>query len=232
MCRATRGDRRILPCVLKLSFQNLAEMRTAWRWRSALFFHHYPGAISRGRLRNLGPCYTRSSKISRNMGDDFQEHFQLAFIGPRARSSIPVSLSFSHRNVTIAMKWIWQGQYRKFGPGDELGCSLRRAHFASARGPSPRVNLVRGFVCHLSRRVRCRGPWMKNVPLHGARRVLETFSKQTFGAFAQPTRTIRLHTRKRKLPALAPKWPRLGNGQFFSSLVAPPHTHTPPNTPG
>lgn len=70
MCRATRGDRRDSPCVLELSFQNLAENAHGLVleicplfFPPSSLFHHLPGLpwdrpgtyISRGRLRNLGP---------------------------------------------------------------------------------------------------------------------------------------------------------------------------------
>lgn len=48
------------------------------------------------------------------------------------------------------------------------------------RGPVPSGNLARGFVCQRSRRVRVRRAWMGSHPLHGARKLLESFWKQTF----------------------------------------------------
>lgn len=82
MCRATRGDRRDSPCVLELSFQNLAENAHGLVLEICpLFFLLLPYFIIcqafRGTAQALtyrvvgsvtwDPGYTRSSKISRNM---------------------------------------------------------------------------------------------------------------------------------------------------------------------
>lgn len=53
-------------------------------WDATGTWAHGPGT-SRGRLRNMGHDYTKSSKINRNRDEEKFKISQLAFISPRAR---------------------------------------------------------------------------------------------------------------------------------------------------
>lgn len=135
-------------------------------------------AISRGRLRNLGGGYTRSSKIRRNMVTI--SRFQLAFISPRA-GLIPVCCS--HRNVTIAICQ-WEPVPEAWDPEMKLAVVSGGAS-SRVRGPVPRVNWLR-FRLPEQPASEVRRTWMRIDPLHGARKLLETFWKQTFGSHNAP----------------------------------------------
>lgn len=56
---------------------------------------------------------------------------------------------------------------------------------SSVRGPVPRVNWLR-FRLPEHPASEVRRTWMRIDPLHGARKLLETFWKQTFGSHNAP----------------------------------------------
>lgn len=131
-------------------------------------------AISRGRLRNLGGGYTRSSKISRNMVTI--SRFQLAFISPRA-GLIPVCFPSQCHDRHMGAS--------SGGLGPEMKLAVVSGGASSVRGPVPRVNWL-WFRLPEQPASEVRRTWMRIDPLHGARKLLETFWKQTFGSHNAP----------------------------------------------